>query len=77
MIEIGLLIRQKLKERKKTIVWLAAKLSCSRTNVYKIFNKRSIDTNYLLRISDILNFDFFELYSEELKKRKEGCSDKT
>jgi hypothetical protein len=60
-----------LKERKKTIVWLAENLSCSRTNVYKIFNKRSVDTADLLRISDILDFDFFELYSKELKKRKQ------
>ena len=39
MIDIGPIIKQKLKERKKTIVWLAENLSCSRTNVYKIFNK--------------------------------------
>jgi hypothetical protein len=77
MLEIGLLIRQKLKERKRTIVWLAENLSCSRTNVYKIFDKRSIDTDYLLRISDILDYDFFKLYSEELKKRKEFDNDKT
>ena len=77
MLEIGLLIRQKLKERKRTIVWLAENLSCSRTNVYKIFDKRSIDTDYLLRISDILDYDFFKLYSEELKKRKEYDNDKT
>lgn len=77
MLEIGLLIRQKLKERKRTIVWLAEKLSCSRTNVYKIFDKRSIDTDYLIRISDILDYDFFALYSEELKKRKHGITDKT
>jgi hypothetical protein len=77
MLEIGLLIRQKLKERRRTIVWLAEKLSCSRTNVYKIFDKRSIDTDYLLRISDILDYDFFELYSEELKKRKAHSTDKT
>ena len=71
MIDIGPIIKQKLKERKKTIVWLAEILSCSRTNVYKIFNKRSVDTADLLRISDILDFDFFELYSKELKKRKQ------
>ncbi|MBQ2196825.1 MAG: helix-turn-helix transcriptional regulator [Prevotella sp.] len=71
MIDIGPIIKQKLKERKKTIVWLAENLSCSRTNVYKIFNKRSVDTADLLRISDILDFDFFELYSKELKKRKQ------
>lgn len=71
MIDIGPIIKQKLKERKKTIVWMAENLSCSRTNVYKIFNKRSVDTADLLRISDILDFDFFELYSKELKKRKQ------
>ena len=71
MIDIGPIIKQKLKEIKKTIVWLAENLSCSRTNVYKIFNKRSVDTADLLRISDILDFDFFELYSKELKKRKQ------
>ncbi|MBQ6064866.1 MAG: helix-turn-helix transcriptional regulator [Prevotella sp.] len=76
MLEIGDLIRQKLKERKRTIVWLAENLSCSRTNVYKIFDKRSIDTDYLLRISDILDYDFFELYSKELKKRKDNGVDK-
>ncbi len=74
MLEIGILIRQKLKERKRTIVWLAEKLSCSRTNVYKIFDKRSIDTDYLLRISDILDYDFFKLYSDELKKRKDNST---
>lgn len=76
MLEIGTLIRQKLKERKRTIVWLAENLSCSRTNVYKIFDKRSIDTDYLLRISDILDYDFFELYSKELTKRKDNGVDK-
>ena len=42
-----------------------------KNKVSKIFNKRSVDTADLLRISDILDFDFFELYSKELKKRKQ------
>ena len=67
MIEIGHQIRLKLKERKKTVVWFAHELSCSRTNVYKIFEKNSIDTADLLRISTILDYDFFQLFSEQLK----------
>ena len=46
------------------MVWFARKLSYSRTNVYKIFEKPSIDTNLLLRISSILNYDFFKYYTE-------------
>ncbi len=68
MEPIGVLIKQILKKRKKTVVWFAEELSCSRTNVYKIFAKQSIDTYDLLRISKILDYDFFEIYSEEVKK---------
>ena len=68
---IGELIRQILKKRKRTVVWFAEELSCSRTNVYKIFGKHSIDTYDLLRISKILEYDFFEIYSQELKKQKD------
>ncbi len=66
MIDIGVIIREKLKERGKPVVWLARQLSCSRTNIYKIFDKRSIDTNELMRISKILEYDFFKLYSAEV-----------
>lgn len=52
------------------MVWFANELACSRTNVYKIFSKQSIDTYDLLRISKILEFDFFEVYSKELEINK-------
>lgn len=70
MIHIGTQIRQKMEERQKTVVWLAEQLSCSRTNVYKIFDKYSVDTEMLARISAILEFDFFSLYSEDIKENK-------
>lgn len=57
-----------MEERHKTVVWLAGRLSCSRTNVYKIFDKYSLDTEVLAKISYALNFDFFGLYSEEIGK---------
>ena len=66
-VHIGELIKGTLKQRRKSVVWFAGELSCSRTNVYKIFSKQSIDTYDLLRISKILDFDFFEIYSDELR----------
>lgn len=71
MIHIGSLIRLKMEERQKTVVWLAEQLSCSRTNIYKIFDKYSVDTEMLAKISNILEFDFFSLYSKNVKKNKE------
>lgn len=69
-MHIGNLIREKLEEKQRTVVWLAQELAYSRTNVYKIFAKSSIDTHVLMRISQILSYDFFRAYSEEL--REEG-----
>lgn len=65
-MHIGNLIREKLEEKQRTVVWLAHELSYSRTNVYKIFAKSSIDTHVLMRISQILRYDFFRDYSHEL-----------
>ncbi|MDE6860095.1 MAG: XRE family transcriptional regulator [Duncaniella sp.] len=61
-IFIGKLIRDELKEQHKSVVWLSNELGCNRTNVYKIFNRKSIDAELLLRISKALNRNFFEPY---------------
>ncbi|MBQ3753102.1 MAG: XRE family transcriptional regulator [Prevotella sp.] len=66
MIHIGQCIRRQVEEQGKTSVWLARELGCHRTNLYKIYEKSSIDTSVLLRISRILHFDFFQLYSNEV-----------
>ena len=71
MIHIGHVIKNKVEEQGKTTVWLAQKLGCHRTNMYKIYEKRTIDTGVLLHISDILGFDFFKLYTEELNNAEE------
>lgn len=69
-VNIGSLIKAKLKEKQITVVWFATQLGCSRTNIYKIFSKNSIDTNELYKISEILGFDFFKYYSDKLNGKK-------
>ena len=65
MTSIGKLIESKLKEDKLPVTWLAYKLNCDRTNVYRIFKATSLDTNTLLRISQILRHNFFKYYEAE------------
>lgn len=48
---------------------MARQLSCGRANVYKIFEKYSIDTELLMKISVTLDYDFFSLYSRELNNK--------
>ena len=68
MQKIGALIKEKLLERNKTVVWCSNELGCSRTNVYKIFERSSVASDDLYRISILLGFDFFKVYSEELSR---------
>lgn len=62
VVHIGHEIEQELRRQGRSAAWLAAALCCDRTNVYKLFRKRSIDTELLYRISLILRFDFFRFY---------------
>lgn len=58
-VHIGKLIKAKLKEQGRTTVWLAAQIPCSTNHLYKIYAKRSINTELLHRISIILDYNFF------------------
>ena len=64
---IGQLIKNELQRQERTVSWFARKLCCDRSNVYKIFKRTTIDTELLLRISQILQHDFFEVYRKQIK----------
>ena len=59
MESIGTMIKEELERQERTVSWLARKLNCDRSNVYRLFQKHSIDTVLLQRLSVILNRDFF------------------
>lgn len=65
---IGKVIEEELRRQVRTVVWLARRLSCNRTNVYKLFNRTSIDAELLLKISNILSTNFFTYYTNRLDK---------
>ena len=69
MVHIGQLIRQELKEQGRSVTWLAKNLNCSRSNVYIIFDKPTLDTSVLMQISKLLDVDFFRYYSEEFVRQ--------
>lgn len=68
MVNIGAIIKRELLLQERSVAWFAKKLCCERANIYRIFNKQSLDTELLLRISLILNHDFFQYYSDRLKR---------
>lgn len=69
MIHIGQLIEAELHRQERSVAWFAKKLYCDRTNVYHIFKRQSLDTELLLRISLLLDHDFFRYYSLETARQ--------
>ncbi len=61
-IHIGRIIRQKLQEQGRSAAWLAKQIPCTRNNVFKIMRKSHISTDLLLRISKILDYNFFDCF---------------
>jgi len=66
-IHIGRIIRAQLKADKRSVGWLAREIGCTRNNVYKIFNKPSLDSDLILSISIAMCFNFFKYYSAEIQ----------
>lgn len=59
-IHIGSIIRQKLEESPLSIAEFASQINRTRTTVYDIFNRKSIDVDLLLSISEVLDYNFME-----------------
>ena len=62
MVHIGKIIEEEFCRQGRSVSWFANKLCCDRTNVYDIFKRQSLDTALLLRISQLLQHNFFQYY---------------
>ena len=71
-LHIGHLIQMEIKRQRRSAAWFAEKLNCNRANVYNIFNRRTIDTELLERISLILHRNFFELMAREITNKEQN-----
>jgi hypothetical protein len=66
-IDINDLIVQKLKEKERSVRWLAKKVGCDDSNLRKTLKgERYIYADLLFRISVVLEEDFFVYYSKKL-----------
>lgn len=74
MIHIGQAIEAELRDQERTVSWLSRRLDCDRTKIYQIFHKPAIKTDMLMKISIVLNKNFFKLleddYKAEMKTRR-------
>lgn len=68
-VHIGQEIRKRVKERGVAITHFAERVGCTPKTVHALFKRPSIDTMLLRKCSEELGFDFFSLYSQDLRFR--------
>jgi hypothetical protein len=61
-VEIGHKIKEVFDGQNMKLTDFADELGTVRQNVYRIFKKRHLDTGLLLKISEVLNHNFFQYY---------------
>jgi transcriptional regulator with XRE-family HTH domain len=65
-IHIGQLIKEKVTEKRLSQEALGKMINTTKQNVGNIYKRRSIDTQLLLKLCTVLEFDFFDaFYTEE------------
>lgn len=65
-IHIGSLINQKVTECEIEMSRICNFLKCTEKEIKKMYESKSLDTEILLRLSKILEYDFFRIYSQNL-----------
>ena len=69
-IHIGSFIKAKAAERKITEVQLAKMIHCNHSTIHDIYNRKSINSEQLFKISEALEYDFFtEIYGKNLSEK--------
>lgn len=61
-VDIGQKIKEVFDRQNMKLTDFADELGTVRQNVYRIFKKRHLDTGLLLKISQVLNHNFFQYY---------------
>ncbi len=71
VVEIGQKIKEVFDSRNMKLTDFADELGTVRQNVYRIFKKRHVDTGLLQKISDVLDFNFFQFYVASPDERED------
>jgi hypothetical protein len=69
-LHIGQLIKQQLELSGMKKTEFARRINKTSQNVYAIFERTSIDSGLLASISEILNYNFFEVLALEIDRKR-------
>ena len=64
-IHLGNMIKRELKAQGRSVSWLARTIKMERSSIYKIFERNSLDVALLIKISIVMDHDFFKDISQK------------
>ena len=67
-VHIGKIIQEELERQGRSASWLAREIYCEKSNIYKLFRRKSVDLEQLMRISEVLHHNFLRDCYEEIPK---------
>ena len=70
-IDFGNMIHEELRRQRYTVDWFAKQMGSDRSNMYKLLARPHLNTEFVLRASKLLNYDFFGEASRLLHIEKE------
>lgn len=73
---VGKMVKTLLEQKGVGVTWLAKRLGCHRNNVYLILGRSWADSQTMMRLSFILDYDFFAVFSQYYNDRKENIDSK-
>lgn len=74
-VHIGREIEKKYQDSGMKLSEFAKRINTSSRNVYSIFARKEIKTDQLIKICEVLNFDFFALYVEPVSTSSMGVEE--
>ena len=69
---IGHRIKEYIDSHGIKLQWLSRQLHCHRNTLYNLFERNWIDSDLLMKLSLLLEHDFFAEFSEEYKRKWES-----
>lgn len=64
-VHVGKMIQDELTRQGRSVMWLSKQIYCEKSNIYKMFKRKSIDVLQLMHISEVMQHNFLKDCFEE------------
>ena len=64
-VHVGKMIQDELTRQGRSVMWLSKQIYCEKSNIYKMFKRKSIDVQQLMHISEAMQHNFLKDCFEE------------